>query len=293
LLFDKWDLKPLSFRERPGSIRGKIGSRRETQIVRKITDAHRMAVRSDLTNCIRYGDIAVQTGQEPLLIEVKSGPARSDRAKRQINAISKISRYFATDEIDGLYGSPHISRVAAGSTEVTHMVEFNRLLEISRTSGMAAKIVEPGLLYIATATSQVELVVESILEFRMPHVIFLNQCATTEEWSHYYPFSLSFYNPDDAIDFLQDDLLCLVVIDHGQVEDIARELGYSTTWLKPDSNCAARFEPISAKGELEHITLSQYHFYRIGLEFTSLRWLLLEALQHLRAVIDQRSVPAI
>lgn len=104
---DKWDIKPMAFKESAGYLSGKKGARLERKILRESFSMGVIAILNDLTNCIRYGDITVpRDGKVRILIEAKSGRKGriDDRYERQREQAKNIINYLDTDQTQSLYG---------------------------------------------------------------------------------------------------------------------------------------------------------------------------------------------
>jgi hypothetical protein len=71
-MFDRYDLKPLAFKQSPGSLRGKIGRRKELYILHALLNQNLRVILCDLTNVLRYGDICAEKFKLPLPLEIKS-----------------------------------------------------------------------------------------------------------------------------------------------------------------------------------------------------------------------------
>ena len=129
-LIDSWDIKPMAIhKEKAGFISRKKGARRERKILRELFNHGYIAILTDLTNCLRYGDIVVFSKQgQYQLIEVKSSDTRSRRVSRQINSIGKIIDYLRTDYADELYGKEgRVQRIQAHATPIRNIAQLNKV----------------------------------------------------------------------------------------------------------------------------------------------------------------------
>ena len=95
---DRFDIKPMSFKEDPGFISRKKGNKLERKILRSVFLIGGVAILNDLTHSLRYGDLFVWTEKGRFLLEVKSGRHKDERAKRQIEDIQSILNYLNDDE---------------------------------------------------------------------------------------------------------------------------------------------------------------------------------------------------
>lgn len=277
-LFDKYDLKPLAFRESPGWITGKRGGRLESRILRgAIIKAGIPAIRTDLTNSIRYGDIAVKLHDTIRLFEVKSGKNRNARTGRQLEAITKISKYLTTDSVDGLYGlKEQIFRREAHEKESHHIGLLNEIIGRSKTEGVCICDVEPGVRYVVLRQWD-KTIIERLGVGISEAVAFILDAKSSALWTGYYPFTLSIRDPADVFDFLQGLVTIVVIVDLKHLKNIAGEFGYEAQFINSDFDvlCTAmrKEQAVSA------IKIFHHWLGRVAFEFCSLRWLLREALQ--------------
>jgi hypothetical protein len=73
IYISRWDIKPMTFKETAGFMSGKDGFSKELQALRYMFQSRSVAILSDLTRCLRYGDIiAIHEDLPPAIIEVKS-----------------------------------------------------------------------------------------------------------------------------------------------------------------------------------------------------------------------------
>ena len=71
--FDKWDIKPQSFKEPPGFVSEKAGLNFELRILRLVFSSGHVEILNDLTNCLRYGDVSILARGRKLIVEALSG----------------------------------------------------------------------------------------------------------------------------------------------------------------------------------------------------------------------------
>ena len=102
----------------------------------------------------------------------------------------------------------------------------------------------------------------------------LNQFKFTQQ--AYYPFSLSFQEPEYYWRFLQGEFIVMVLIDYAVVEEIAASNGYS---IQPAEADEMMFQLNSIKQDVAHPTflISEHYFFRVFMEFVSMKWLISEA----------------
>jgi len=151
--FCKWDIKPLAFREPAGFLSGKRGCQFERWIVRDSNANGVPAIQTDLTNCLRYGDVCF-FDELPHLVEVKSGSLNSPRIERQIVAIERISNYLRSDAAVDDAGVPRLKRLALHSKEISYINAINQVLQDARLNGHGYISPEEGLHYMAARSGR-------------------------------------------------------------------------------------------------------------------------------------------
>ena len=102
---DKWSLKPLLYnvhdeivKQAAGHVTGKAGLDSELVALNQLADAGIPVLLTDLTNCIRHGDICLLADNDPQLIEVKSSSNTNRRVERQMEDLRRIHGFLETDE---------------------------------------------------------------------------------------------------------------------------------------------------------------------------------------------------
>ncbi|MBI3200841.1 MAG: hypothetical protein HYZ29_04790 [Myxococcales bacterium] len=278
LIFDRWDLKPLAFREPSGALTGKKGARLESTITRALIQRGEPAIRSDLTNVIRYGDVAVPIHGFPFFLEAKSGRSRSARDARQLDAMKKISAYLVTDSTEGLYGMPwRVDRVEANLPEAHHAESLNELIARSKTEGVSVADVEPGVRYMV-ARHWEETTLALLMDGMVKPLLFeLNEAKNAADWTGYYPFTLSIRAPSDVFDFLRDALVVLVVVDIARVQALLRGKGYEAEFTKGAYSWVCH--SIGGDHSVTPLLVSRHLFGRVAFEFLSLSTLLDETVR--------------
>lgn len=147
LYISKWDIKPMSFKEAPGFLSGKKGSRNERRIMRAAFNQGNIAILNDLTNCLQYGDITIVNPHTHMLLEVKSSDNTNARTKRQSERLSKLQNYLATDKVEGLYrDNEEMIRLNLLNGEINLRRDLNDVIELAYANGVASKLVEAGVI---------------------------------------------------------------------------------------------------------------------------------------------------
>ena len=114
---ERWDIKPIAFKESPGFLTGKEGFKEELRILKEWFDKKKIAIMNDLTNNMRFGDITViDDFHQFSLIEVKSGAQKFKAHKKQTNKRLKLESYLETDKVEDLhYTGQNMLRISAHS----------------------------------------------------------------------------------------------------------------------------------------------------------------------------------
>jgi len=153
IYFDKWDIKPQSFKEPPGFVSEKAGLNFELRILRLVFSSGHVGILNDLTNCLRYGDVSILARGRTLIIEAKSGHSENTRTQRQKSELENITNYLTYDRADKLpYIEGEVQRLATHSPEINHRDRLNSIITraCESTGKYCFEEVEPGLYYGAT-----------------------------------------------------------------------------------------------------------------------------------------------
>ena len=128
IYFDRWDLKPVAYRQSSGFISGKAGHAFEKKALRHIIRQGVPAILCDLTDGLRFADILVANGATPAFIEVKKQQDRPLKEERQMAAIEKVANYLRTDQAINLFDEDGITirRVPLGREPRYNVDEVNR-----------------------------------------------------------------------------------------------------------------------------------------------------------------------
>lgn len=277
--FQAHDLRTLAIRENPGFISGKAGAKLEIQTLSKIIENKRAAVLCDITNTLRYGDIAVVTGDAPMFLEMKSGRSRTDQDQSQLEKIRHVVEYLHTDKGRDIYGLPgEFRRVTLPFYFDNHVDRVNDL--IVRTykdpSQFLSEEVEKGLWYCAMLPNDQEVstrfdaVLRPILDrCVLPDLALLN--AAKPNWDSFYPYSLTLRDPNHVIDFMQGSLFLYVIADIEELRKLYASLGYTAKidlgGLSPIRLVPSELRPGGFQGELQ---LGIRTFNMLPMEFLSL-----------------------
>lgn len=271
---DRWEIKPMTFKESPGFLSGKVGLAAERKVLKEFFASGSIAILNDLTNCLRYGDITVIDSNGFRLVEVKSTKNRNDRTDRQLSKAQKITEYLATDRSRNLLEGQAITRSALRAPEQDQIDHLNELIYEAIAKGESGATVEDGLYYIVTFKDSGTQGLESVIRkcCAPPIVYYLNMIKYNN--IGYYPFTLSIRDPNALYAFYNGDLLISVIIDPSVVINRLGARGLSAM-LSSSEDWALQVKATnkirSSTGEM---TISHYLFARLALEFLSLSWFL-------------------
>ncbi len=274
---DKWDIKPLTFKESTGNLLGKEGARLERGAFRKALQLGHIAILNDITNCLRYGDITVPKEGYPLIFEMKSGKVRNDRTERQLNGIEKIVNYWNTDRAEGLYKDNFdMMRIDAHSTDTHHREKLNEIIRVALAKGKNWLEVENGVYYYVAKDFDIT-DVDAIISKCVGElfIFYVNEAKYSN--TAYYPFSLSIEDPDAFLEFYAGELSIFVLIDTAVIVSKLASKGLAVSF-ESDEPFAMDLTFMGAEGEdkANFMKISRHMFGRIACEFMSLNWLLEE-----------------
>jgi len=275
IYFDKWDIKPQSFKEPPGFVSEKGGLNFELRILRLVFSSGHVGILNDLTNCLRYGDVSILVRGRKLIVEAKSGHRGNTRTQRQKSELENIANYLTYDRSDKLpYIEGEVQRLVTHSPEINHGDRLNSIITraCESTGKYCFEEVEPGLYYGATYVANTDMF--GLLLSKPPgSLIFSLINELKYSGLGYYPFSLSIYEPTAWYDFYSGNLMIIVAIDTKVMEEkLSREgisIKLTAEW---DRFPVELTSPGSNAGKKSLI--GGHFFGRLFYEFLSLDWLL-------------------
>jgi hypothetical protein len=273
---DKYDIKPRRFKEPSGFISGKSGLRKELLIFQKVFKLGGIGILNDLTHCLRYGDItAGNHGKMFATIEVKSGKNRNQRAVRQFEGIKKITNYLKTDETRNLYGiDGEFHRIEAKGEEVSYKDKLDVIIRKARKCGLFWEEVEKGLFYVVLRKNDLDWINELAQKCKGKAMIAMIDELKWQN-SAYYPFTLSFRDPNTLWDFYIGKMLIAIVVDTGVMKEYFLTQGLRIEFLDEEVSFFEIFD--NNKKADESIEWKQYvsrpFFTRLFAEFLGLEWM--------------------
>jgi hypothetical protein len=278
---DRWDIKPLVFHESAGFITGKRGSRLERRCLRMAFRAGAIAILNDLTHSLRYSDLTViGAGGKFMLAEIKSGRGgNQSRTQRQVAAANRVIEYLSTDKSEELYQPKTAMLRREVHAEPIYNVEaINRLIRKTKVDSWARAEVEPGLQYVAIneealADSVTNGIFGPLSGERF--VIFVNNYKYSKQ--AYYPFILSFDDPQSIVRFYDGNISLIVIID---TEFVADRLRSENIDFRITSDGEWPWE-VRQGSEERVLRLSRHFIGRLGAEFLSLNWFVNEMTERL------------
>ncbi|MBI5678719.1 MAG: hypothetical protein HZC52_09605 [Planctomycetes bacterium] len=285
---DKWDIKPMAFKEPAGFISGKKGTRLERRIFRGAFGLGQIAILNDLTTCLRYGDITVPRFGKALIIEVKSSKKRNtnDRTERQEIGMNKIGNYLATDRTEGLYGKEGaFVRISFQREERHHRDRLNVILAEALKNGFSYEEVEEGLHYYA-ATRFDELSLNEVVKRCDGKPLF--QYVDFIDNTGYFPLTLSIRDPAALYKFYRGGLTLLVFIKPKTIEQKCKDKGFTAEILFDEEWAIKLVNPKLIPYDDGAIRIGRHIFGRIFGEFLSLDWFLNEMMD--RSIIDHSTL---
>jgi hypothetical protein len=273
---DKWDIKPMAFKESPGYLSGKEGQSFELEIVKKAFDLGGIAILNDLTHCLRYGDVTLIRDGSVAIVEAKSGQTLNQRGKRQAAANDMIREYLRTDRVIGLYGSDHeFHRIDLVHPEVTHIPALQAMIEEAFERDGCYREVEPGLHYMVDAGKATNgfMVARDAVKSN-PYLCIVNMLKRDN--TAYYPFTLSIANPNRLYQFYNGEFVISIAVETDYVAKFFKSRGFTTIVLneEPWFLMIEKEEPSGDK--IPGLKVSTHMWDRLFAEFVGLEWLLTE-----------------
>lgn len=282
---NKYDIKPLIFKQESGFISGKKGLRKEVEILKSIFDEGRIALLNDITNCLKYGDITVPVDGFPVIIEVKNKKIYSKRNNRQQEGIKKVMEYLITDETENLYNDVgRMKRENLMVEEKNYINKLNTIIEKAFIMGAYTEKIEEGLycsvVYDEDCDDFLNILKE---EIKLPYVFFIN--AIKYETTGYYPLTLSINSPNNLFDFYAGNMLITIAVDLDYINKTLNRYGLSLT--QQDNESYPFLVTWIGESEENYLSFSMHFWGRIAYEFLCLEWFIEEIIEKAKSIRNQ------
>jgi len=269
---DRFDLKPLAFRDAPGFMSGKRGARLERAMLRTAFKYGHVAVLNDLTHTLRHGDVTVFNPDGTFrLFEAKSGRGGNyARNKRQFEATQAMAQYLVTDvreEEGGIW-----QRVSVNTHPPDHSAFVTNALKHMPQSGWSLTEVEPGLHYLLVDCASDGFRAEDAfagLDKSNPVELISANDAKYERMG-YTPFPLLIRDADLLCRFYAGEIVINILVSLDRVNALLSRHGLRVTF----SDDALTHWKVHDDADPEHDSFVSSHFVgRLGAEFIQLGWL--------------------
>ena len=287
-------------KESPGFITGKKGASLEVKSLRAVIRRGMPAVLCDLTNTLRYGDIAYPSrGGAPNFIEVKSG--KVDEHSEQMAKLRNVLDYLRTDRGAGVYGeSQPIRRI-----ELTRDFEFCRVAlndvinaAYRDPAHFTSVQVEPGLWYAAMLPSDENydsrfdrLLAPVLRQCSKPTAFYLN--VHKDAWSAHAPYTLSIDEVEHILDFMEGSLSLFVILDLAVLASELAKHDLEATFHQDQPHAVTLRGGIISEHGLQEMRLGSHMFFRIAMEFVSVSSFALVTADYIKKVLaDKELLPS-
>lgn len=286
IFIDKWNIRPLPFKQTSGFISGKKGSRLERKILRKALQDGHIVLLNDITNCLRYGDITVPKGGKFMIIEAKSGKSIDKRGERQLKETNKIIEYLDTDRTNELYGLKGIfRRISLSNPEINNRNKLNKLITTALETGLGYAQVEPGLHYFVFTKFDMKSF-ENVLNQNKGEIVamIINQIPGNLA---YFPVALSILDPEAIYKFYSNELNIVVAIDIGKLNTELQKFDLEITLTGEELMPIRIVRNNPSQDDLPYFDISYLFWGRIFAEFLSLSWFIKELLSISRMNVEE------
>ena len=276
----KYSLKHLMFdesyraKQMPGFITGKKGFLREYRVLCRGFKAGVPVLLSDLTNIIRHGDVCAMGGPDPVPIEVKTSASQRARPQRQRSQLRVLAEFYKNDGAKNFRGALNVKRTELHAQETTWVGVMNDCVRAAVLNKVAMREPEAGLRYIAVrpelfeggATGACE---EFVLSF-VPERCLVVQPTPEPTWFYMQPFTLTL-DPDNALAYMQGQVLIFIVVNLQLAKEMFQELGVHAVAMF-DGQWSFQISRNPDDFSQGVFRVSEDHFLRVTHEFLSLRW---------------------
>lgn len=277
---DKWDIKPMAGKEPTGFVIDDPGFRHQLRLWRRFVSLGRIAILTDLTNSLRYGDLLLVSPEHRWcqLIEIKSSHTTNARVRRQMERVQQLLEYLRTDRTRDLYQTPQFAgcdmiRIDVPRPEVTHCASMRNLVSRAYESDLEWEQVESGLLYAAMTRKGISKM--DLLRNEIGSEALAFWIDPRSRIAGYQPLVLSIPDPEFLYDFYSGGIALVVACDLAVIGNKLSSLGWKWSF-QPNDQLMFRLEETCPQDPSQPMTvsISATLLYRVAIEFTSLDWIL-------------------
>ena len=210
-----FDTEEYKVKPGPGKLGGKAGLKGELAFLKSALDAGVPAVLSDITNCIRYGDVCLLGGSDPYPIEVKTSERLNQRGRRQLAKLDTLHGFLRSDEAKNFRGNlGRTDRFEFPVHQRTFRQEFNDCLCDAKARGFGYASPESCVSYLAVRSDQnIQECLERNGVISDQVIYYLNIDMVEQNWAPYVPFILSVRSEDLLHDFIEGRIHMFVTCD--------------------------------------------------------------------------------
>ncbi len=284
IYFQPGELAPMATKQKSGFISGKKGLAVEIKALKRVFRSGGIGILTDLTNCLRHGDIIVYKDRRRRVIEVKTSGLVDKRGERQNERLNKLVELLNSGQADDFDRAGFRSvRIISHSPELHYLDEMNSLIAKANKKGIAFSEVEDGLYYLAISGSRnIEERVErafTMLNNLEPdrHLFWLDRTLVND--LPFYPLTLSIENAKALYDFYNGALFLFVAVSRQKIRAKFAPFGVNVEFEPKDKRTFLEIQRTDTyQGSWPLPLPIGYGFLKIAYEFLSLDWYLEETI---------------
>lgn len=255
-------------KQNAGALDGKDGLANELAILFSAIEHGVPAVLCDVTNVLRFGDVCLLGGSDPVPIEVKSSKRLNQRGKRQKASLEKLMKFLEEDQAKDFRGTPLMKRVESSVSCREYSNDLNHCIEEAYRDGYNVICPERGVIYAAILGDEGASELVTNLNMDVAVVAHLNTDKSARNWAPYIPFINSIRNLDHLYDFMIGNLSILVCLDVAYICDLMLLPNWKVSFVE-DVDIAIVLKNSETGGKF---VISRQFFGRMIYEFVSPQW---------------------
>lgn len=284
LYIDRFSLKQTYFdvnttmpKQGGGFILDKAGHKEEMFLLESAIAHNVPAVLCDITNVLRYGDICLLGGGDPVPIEVKSSKIKDRRGKRQKGKLQKLANFLESDRAHNFRGLPGTTiRTNISQPPELYTAELQSAVEKALSVGSTSFDVNE-CLRVIVITEENQNYEELFGEIKSSRVLAnsVNEIKTHMQWGCYYPYALSFSNPRFYEGFVRGEIHIFTFLDIEAFEKklSAKGVSLAVEATEHDISCLMQFPKLPNGDQGPVFIIGEHMMCRIWTDFISPSWI--------------------
>lgn len=272
-----FDVDTVNPKQSGGFITEKVGAAAEISLLEDAISHNVPALLCDITNVLRYGDVCLLGGSDPVPIEIKTSKTKDSRSNRQKQKLNALSSFLALDRRDGFRGLPGTTfRKEFAVPPETYSDQLQAAIQHASEIGSTSFEVDGCLkvFVVMEDTPDYDLLFGDFGSSRVL-VNAVNQIKTNKIWGCYYPYPLTLSDSAHYEGFVKGKIHIITFLDMQAFEDNLAPEGTKLSVEADEHNiqCQIHFSNLFAEDNEAYFIVGEHMMCRMWTDFLCPNWI--------------------